>query len=107
MGRVVEAKKDTDATILISSGLDGTDLMLGQFCQLCGEKHHVIVGALYDDTVDVLQKGLLIVQPLTRLIVDPYFWHVELADGAVYTAIGSFKSIVRVASEFELTTSRS
>ena len=39
-----------DATILILPGLDGTDLLLGQFQKLCAEKHRVIVEILPADT---------------------------------------------------------
>ncbi len=40
-----------DATILILPGLDGTDLMLGKFRELCAENNRVVVGALPADAV--------------------------------------------------------
>ena len=40
-----------DATILILPGLDGTDLMLGKFHQLCAENNRVVVGTLPADAV--------------------------------------------------------
>lgn len=38
-----------NATILILPGLDGTDLMLGRFRQLCSDDHSVIVATLPDE----------------------------------------------------------
>ena len=40
-----------DSSILILPGLDGTDLMLGRFRELCATKHRATVGTLPDDTM--------------------------------------------------------